>query len=179
MASSPASPRHVVLVGMMGAGKSTVGRMLATRLRRAYVDSDTVIEEQTGSTVGELFETRGEDEIRGIEQQVLVDALRDPVPSVIGTGGGVVTRAQGRDALRSGPFVVWLRAQPQTLARRVGNGEGRPLLAGTDVLETVTRLMQERRPLYEEVADAIIDVDSLEPDAVADKVVALVEAAAR
>ena len=176
MASSPASPRHVVLVGMMGVGKSTVGQMLATRLGRGYVDSDRQVEEQTGSTIGQLFSERSEDEFRQIEQQVLAEALRDPVPSVIGPGGGVVTRTEGRDALRSGPFVVWLRAQPETLALRVGDGSGRPLLEGTDVLATLTRLARERAPLYAEVADAIIDVDSLEPDAVAGKALALVKA---
>ena len=176
MASSPASPRHVVLVGMMGVGKSTVGQMLATRLGRGYVDSDQQVEEQTGSTIGQLFSERSEDEFRRIEQQVLAEALRDPVPSVIGPGGGVVTRTEGRDALRSGPFVVWLRGQPETLARRVGDGSGRPLLEGTDVLATLTRLARERAPLYADVADAIIDVDSLEPDAVAGKALALVKA---
>jgi shikimate kinase len=164
---------------MMGVGKSTVGQMLAARLGRGYVDSDQRVEEQTGSTIGELFSERGEDEFRRIEQQVLADALRDPVPAVIGPGGGVVTRTEGRDALRSGPFVVWLRAQPETLARRVGNGAGRPQLEGSDVLATLTRLERERAGLYEEVADAIIDVDSLEPDAVAEQVAALVKAAAR
>ena len=109
---------------------------------------------------------------------MLAEALRDPVPSVIGPGGGVVTRTEGRDALRSGPFVVWLRAQPETLALRVGDGSGRPLLEGTDVLATLTRLARERAPLYAEVADAIIDVDSLEPDAVAGKVAALLDGAA-
>jgi shikimate kinase len=170
MASSAASPRHVVLVGMMGSGKSTVGPLLATRLGRRYVDSDRAIEEQTGSTVGELFAERNEDEFRRIEHGVLAGALRDAVPSVIGPGGGVVTRTEGRDALRAGPFVVWLRARPETIAERVGEGWGRPLLEGTDVFDTVTRLVRERAPLYEEVADAIVDVDGLTPDAVADKV---------
>ena len=162
---------------MMGAGKSTVGEMLARRLARAYVDSDGVIELETGLTVAELFRSKGEEEARHVEQAVLAGALGDATPSVIGTGGGVVTRTEGRDALRSGAFVVWLRAQPETLARRVGDGSGRPLLEGTDVLATLTRIAGERAPLYEEVADAIIDVDSLEPDAVTGKVAALLEGA--
>jgi shikimate kinase len=159
---------------MMGVGKSTVGRMVAGRLGRAYVDSDDEAEQRTGSTIGQLFADRSEEEFRSIEQEVLADALANPVPSVIGPGGGVVTRTEGREALRE-PFVVWLRAQPVTLARRVGDGSGRPLLEGTDVLATVARLVRERATLYEEVADAIIDVDGLEPDAVAGEVVALVE----
>jgi shikimate kinase len=164
----------VVLVGMMGVGKSTVGPLLATRLGRRYVDSDRVIEEQTGSTIGELFAERSEEEFRRIEQGVLADAVADRVPSVIGPGGGVVTRTQGRDTLRAAPLVVWLRASPQTLAERVGTGQGRPLLEGSDVLETVTRLVRERAALYEEVADAIVDVDGLAPEAVVDKLLALV-----
>ncbi len=178
MASSPASPRHVVLVGMMGVGKSTVGQMLATRLGRGFVDNDQRVEERTGATIGQMFSERGEDEFRRIEHEVLADALLGAVPSVIGAGGGVVTRREGRAVLRSGPLVVWLRAQPETLARRVGEGSGRPLLEGTDVLATLARLAQERAPLYEEVADAIIDVDALEPDAVVDQVAALVGNAA-
>ena len=178
MASSTPFPRHVVLVGMMGSGKSTVGPMIAERLGRRYVDSDEVIEQRTGMTIAALFKAKGEPAARDVEQRVLDETLADPVPSVLGTGGGVVTRTSGRDALRAAPFVVWLRAQPETLTARVGNGEGRPLLAGTDVLETVRRLARERRPLYEEVADAVIDVDSLAPGGVVATTLGLLELAA-
>ena len=146
---------------MMGSGKSTIGPLLAQRLRRTYVDSDWEIERRTGLEVAELFDQRGEAAARDVEHRVLVDALAERRLSVIGTGGGVITRTAGRDALRRGPFVVWLRAAPATLARRVGDGEGRPLLQGTDVGQTLARLCRERRPLYEEVADVAVDVDVL------------------
>lgn len=177
MASSNRFPRHVVLVGMMGSGKSTVGPGLAERLGRRYVDSDEVIEQRTGMTIAALFKSKGEPFARDVEQRVLAGALADPVPSVIGTGGGIVTRMAGRDALRTAPFVLWLRGQPETLARRVGNGAGRPLLAGTDVLETVRRLTRERRALYEEVAHAVIDVDVLQPEGVLATALGLLELA--
>jgi shikimate kinase len=177
---------HVVLLGMMGVGKSTVGRLLATELARPYVDNDAEVERETGTQIADLFAARGEDEFRKIEQRVLAEALRSPIPSVIGPGGGVVTRAEARDVLRSGPFVVWLRARPDTLAERVGTGAGRPLLDGHDVLATLTTLARERAPLYEQVAGAIVDVDDLDADAVVAEVEALVrqrerhgEAAAR
>jgi shikimate kinase len=158
---------------MMGSGKSTIGPLLARRSGRRYVDSDREIERRTGLTVADLFAERGEPAAREVEHQVLTAALADARPSVIGTGGGVVTRAAGREALRRRAFVVWLRAQPETLARRVGGGEGRPLLAGTDVLHTLGRLSRERRPLYEEVADVTIDVDVLAPEGVVSQALAL------
>lgn len=158
-ASHPLDGHHLVLVGMMGAGKSTVGRAVAERLGRPLLDSDQMIEARTGRTVRQIFESEGEEAFRLIEAQVLADALASPQPVVIAAAGGVVLREQNRKALRDAHArVVWLSAAPTLLAERVRHGAHRPLL-DDDPLGTLTRMYEDREPLYREVADAIVRVD--------------------
>lgn len=171
-APGPAA-RRVALVGMMGAGKSTVGPLLARRLGWAYVDSDEQVEAATGRRVAEIFAERGEPAFRAEESAALRRALADPEPSVVSVAGGAVLDPDSRALLRDTATVVWLRASPATLAHRVGDGEGRPLLSG-DPAEVLGALWEVRRPLYEEVADAVVDVDDLAPDEVVDRVAAAV-----
>lgn len=162
--------QHLVLVGMMGSGKSTVARIVADRLGRRVIDSDAVIEARTGRTVREIFAADGEAAFRALETEVLVDALADPEPAVIAAAGGVVLSPANRDALaRSGARVVWLCADPATLASRVRHGVHRPLLDG-DPLGTLQRMTSEREALYREVADAIVTVDNRAPVEVAEAV---------
>ncbi|HLM96435.1 MAG TPA: shikimate kinase [Acidimicrobiales bacterium] len=165
---------HLLLVGMMGAGKSTVARLVAPRLGRLHVDTDEEVEREAGASVGEIFSTRGEAGFRAQEARVLDRVLAGEVPAVISVGGGAVLEARQRDALRQGGTVVWLRARPETLARRVGRNARRPLLAtaADGPAAALTRIDSERQPLYEEVADVVIDVDDLTPDAVAERVLA-------
>ena len=166
---SPASrDRHVVLIGMMGSGKTTIGRQLAERLGRPFVDSDEQVERRTGRTVREIFETDGEPTFRRLETEALTEALASSAPSVVAAAGGVVLSPENRRLLRE-PDVVWLRADPGVLARRVLGGDHRPLL-GDDPEATLRRLAGERRHLYEEVADLTVDVDAQEPDAVVETV---------
>jgi shikimate kinase len=171
---------HVVLVGMMGSGKSTVARLVAASLGRPHVDTDTEVERAAGSSVREIFSTRGEPAFRAEESRVLASVLAAPVPSVISVGGGAVLDPRQRDALRRSATVVWLRARPETLARRVGTNAQRPLLTHADTgegrAEALARIGAERRPLYEEVASTVIDVDDLTARAVADRVVAAARA---
>jgi shikimate kinase len=162
---------RVVLVGMMGAGKTTVGRELARRLGWRFADSDAMVEASTGSTVVELFATRGEAAFRSEESRVLAEALADGPPAVVSAAGGVVLDPANRTLLASSGAVVWLRADPATLAARVGPGEGRPLL-GDDPATALAELDAVRRPLYGEVADVIVDVDELEPSMVVDRILA-------
>lgn len=154
------SSRHLVLVGMMGVGKSTVGRALASQLGRALYDSDEMIEERTGRTVREIWTTDGEPVFRALETEALVDALVQSQPCVIAAAGGVVLSEANRDALH-GPevHVVWLRSDVEVLLDRVRNGGHRPLL-DDDPEATLRRLYDERAPLYQEVADAIVSVDN-------------------
>jgi shikimate kinase len=172
---SPNGP-HLVLVGMMGAGKTSIGRRVGKRLGRRHVDLDTAIERAAAMRVTEIFAAEGEAGFRDREHALLVDTLAHREPTVISTGGGAVQRADNRDAMRADGLVVWLRATPTTLLARVGDGSGRPLLAG-DPLGQLTRLAAERAPLYAAAAHHFIDVDHLSFDRVAERVAHLWTAA--
>lgn len=162
--------KHVVLVGMMGAGKSAVGRRVAARLVRPFSDSDTVVEDRMGRTVGEIWRTDGEATFRQYEAEALQSALADPTPSVIAAAGGTVLDAGNRAALDGDDnVVIWLRADPSVLLGRVAHGDHRPLL-DEDPEGVLARLHEERSELYAEVADAVIDVDDLDLDEVAARV---------
>jgi len=162
---------RVVLVGMMGAGKTTVGQQLAARLGWRFLDSDAMVEAATGSTVAELFATRGEESFRAEESRVLAAALTDAAPAVVSAAGGAVLDPANRRLLATAGTVVWLRAEPDTLAARVGDGAGRPLVRD-DPAAVLAELDAVRRPLYGEVADVVVDVDDLDPSTVADRILA-------
>jgi shikimate kinase len=168
------SARHLVLVGMMGAGKTTVGRRIAARLDRPFLDSDAAIEARTGRTVAQIFADEGEPAFRRFEAEVLREMLVSDEPAVIAAAGGTVLDGENRRALRGAALVVWLRAAPDVLATRVRAGDHRPLL-DDDALGTLQVLAREREPLYREVADVIIDAESTDPEHIAERVAALVE----
>jgi len=151
--------RHVVLVGAMGVGKTTVGRRLARELQRPFADADEQLELRAGRTIPAIFRDDGEQAFRRLESEVLVDLLGGPHPLVVAAGGGVVTRPENRALLGRRAFVVWLRASPGFLAARA-DPTHRPLLAGDpDPTVTLERLIAARTPLYDEVADATVDVE--------------------
>ena len=141
----------------MGSGKTSVGRMVARRLGRAFLDSDEQVEERTGRTVREIFETDGEAAFRRLEADVLAEALARPDPAVVAAAGGVVLDAGNRRRLKDQATVVWLRAEPAVLVTRVRSGDHRPLLAA-DPLAVLEGMKAAREPLYREVADHIVDV---------------------
>ena len=162
--------RHLVLIGMMGAGKTTVGRIIAARLGRPLLDSDEMIEAREGRTVRDIFRTDGEDIFRAMETEVLREALDNPKRAVIAAAGGVVLRAENRELLRhSGARIVWLRADPTVLVERVKSGGHRPLL-DNDPGGTLQKMYNDRAALYREVADAIVSVDNRTPNEVVDAV---------
>jgi len=169
MGSSAPSASSIVLVGMMGAGKTSVGSRLAARRGWPLLDSDRQVEEMVGRSVADIWVADGEAGFRSLEARVLADALASTAPAVIAAAGGTVLDPANRRLLRMHTPVVWLRARVETLVRRVGAGEGRPLLAG-DVAAAVARLDAERRPMYAEVADVAVDVDHLSADEVAERV---------
>ena len=152
------SRRPVALVGLSGTGKSSVARLLATRLGLVPADVDRRIEAAEGCTVSQFFARHGEAAFRERELAELSEVLDGP-PAVVATGGGVVTNATARERLARDCTVVWLRAEPDVLvARLAGTDEERPLLAD-DPTTTLRRLAAEREALYREVADLVVDVD--------------------
>ena len=149
-----------MLVGLMGTGKSTVGRALAERLGRRFVDTDAVIVERSGTSVADLFADAGEAAFRAVEADVLADALAAADPSVISAGGGAVVTPANRTRLTdTAVTVVWLRAAPTFLASLSLSTRQRPLLQDGDPVEVFTRLERERMPLYAEVADVVVDIE--------------------
>jgi shikimate kinase len=155
-------PRRLLLIGMMGSGKTTVGHLVADRLGWPYLDSDAEVEEATGKSVPEIFAAEGERAFRKAESDALTRALSTE-PAVVGVAGGAVLDAGNRMRIEEGGTVVWLRAEVATLAHRVGDGAGRPLLA-PDPLRALAELDALRRPLYAALADAVVDVDRLTPE---------------
>lgn len=141
--------RPVVLVGLMGAGKSTVGRRLAKRLGLPFVDSDNEIEEAAGIGTAELFEKFGESDFRDGERR-LVARLIDGTVRVIATGGGAFIDPRTRQLLNERAITVWLDASVDVLAERTGRRNNRPLLRRGDRSETLARLAEERGPMYAE-----------------------------
>lgn len=169
-----ATGSHLALVGLMGSGKTTVGHILAARLARTLIDTDDLIESATGKTIPELFSSEGEPAFRRYELDSLTRALARSELSVIATGGGVVTTPEARRMLELDATVVWLRASPELLAKRLGDDPSRPLLAGRDPLEAIRDMSVHRTPWYEEVADFIVDADDDDADRVADAVLDVV-----
>jgi shikimate kinase len=155
-----APDQHLVLVGLMGSGKTTVARIVADRLGREVIDSDAVIERATGRTVRQIFADDGEEAFRSLESAALIEALASPVPAVIAAAGGVVLRDENRAALKQASAkVVWLCATPALLVGRVMSGGHRPLL-DEDPAATLQQMYETRDALYREVADAIVLVDN-------------------
>jgi shikimate kinase len=149
--------RHVVLVGMMGSGKTTVGRRVAAHLDRPFLDADDELERRSGRTVREWFAEAGEGAFRDAESATLTALLDHPEPAVIAAGGGVVVREENRTALSS-PFVVLLESGPAFLASRVSKKAHRPLI-DDDLEGTIERLHGERSAWYHEVADVVVPIE--------------------
>jgi shikimate kinase len=164
-------PRTVVLVGLMGAGKTNIGRRLAQRLGVPFVDADDEIEKAAGCSIADIFAVYGEAVFRDGERRVLARLLDAP-PHVLATGGGAFMDASVRAKVREKGVSVWLRADLDTLVYRVSRkSEERPLLAGKDAREVLARLMEQRYPVYAE-ADITIDSGRESPDATVIQVVA-------
>lgn len=167
--------RTIVLVGLMGAGKTTVGRRLATRLGLDFVDADAEIEAAAGCTIEEIFRVHGEGAFRDGERRVIARLL-ERSPCVLATGGGAFMAAETRAAIKARGTSVWLRAELDVLANRLGKSrkQNRPLLKNGDVRETLQRLIDVRYPVY---AEADIVVESVEGphEAVVERIIEALE----
>ncbi len=153
----PAPTRTIALVGLMGVGKSTVGRRLASRLGLPFVDGDEAIEAAARMTVSDIFAQLGEAEFRAGEARVMRRLLEGP-PIVLATGGGAVLNPETRELMKAQSTAVWLRADLKVVAQRVQRRDTRPLLRGKDPLVALKAMAEVRYPVYEATADVTVDV---------------------
>lgn len=153
--------QKVLLVGMMGSGKTTVGAALSSRLGWPYLDNDVLLERTTGQTATDIVKSGGNEGLRVAESRVLTFLLGMPTQIIGGVAGGVVLDEGDRGRLADADaHIVWLRGSPKVLARRIGSGAGRPKL-GEEPEAALRKLAAERNPFYEQVAHQVIDVDAL------------------
>lgn len=160
---------HLWLTGMMGAGKSAVGRLLAERRHLPFYDVDQMIEAATGLTIPELFMERGEESFRQIEAGIVGEAAAAE-SGVIATGGGTVLSEENVAAMQATGTVVLLRASPKELDRRLAGSAGRPLLSGRDRSVRIAQLLEARSGAYERAADVSIDTDGRDPADIATRI---------
>ncbi len=164
---------NVFLVGPMGAGKSTIGRLLAAELNLRFRDSDRVIEERTGADIPWIFDMEGEEGFRERETAVLSE-LSNETDAVIATGGGIVLRAQNREIMKSSGFVCYLTASIDQLVERTARDKKRPLLQVENPRQKIIDLLELRDPLYQDAADFIVNTDRRSPKLVAQEIASLV-----
>lgn len=150
--------KTIVLVGLMGAGKTTVGRRLAKRLNRPFMDADEEIERSAGRSVSEIFEDFGETAFRDGERKVICRLLSEEEPMVLALGGGAFVNDQTRAVIRSTALSIWLKADLDTLMNRVGKRDTRPLLRASDPKTVMESLMRQRAQFYAQ-ADIAVDTD--------------------
>jgi shikimate kinase len=167
--SSLSLPRTVALVGLMGAGKSAIGKRLAMRLGLPFVDADDEIERAAGCSIAEFFERYGESDFRAGERRVIARLLDDP-PHVLSTGGGAYIDAATRALMRSKAVTVWLRADLDVLFDRVRRRGHRPLLSHGEPKEILAQLMNQRYPIYAE-ADIIVESTAQPADRTTEQVI--------
>lgn len=162
---------RVLLMGMMGCGKTTVGTALSARTGWEYLDNDELVRRATGEKTPDILGRRGEHAMREAESAALTEALAVPEPVIAAVAAGVVEGALDRDRLRTGGYVVYLRATMTTLVERVGSGQGRPWLQ-PDPATALARLHRGREELYRQAATLILDVDGATPEELAEAVLA-------
>jgi shikimate kinase len=168
---------RILLIGMMGAGKSTVGRELARQLGRPFLDNDALVRAGTGREPAEIDASDGEDALHRAEADALRTAIARRGASVIGVAGAIVDDAAERERLAGAGFVVWLRARPETLRARIGSGAGRRPEA-TDLGWLAAR-SSEREPVYRAVADLVVDVDERSVAEIVDRIRSALEGGER
>jgi shikimate kinase len=166
--------RSIVLIGMMGAGKSSVGRCLQRRTGLARFDTDEIVSSKFGLSISEIFSTYGERRFREVEAQALVE-LAAGEATIIVTGGGIVLRQENVDLLKQLGTIVWLDANEETLFERASRRSNRPLLQTEDPRTTFSEMLRARAPHYAKVADIRVDTSALTRDEVADVILSKVK----
>ena len=173
--TAPSAERHVVLLGLMGAGKTSVGRRVAERLGRPLLDGDAVLEERTGGrTAADIVDTESAERLHALEAEIALECLGTTTPAVIGPAASVIEVEAVRDAM-AGHIVVWLTGPVVRLAADASTKPHRPFLDDGDPVELFTRQMAVREPLVLPIADLVIDVYSMSKDDQAAAVVSLLQ----
>ena len=160
---------NIFFVGLMGAGKTTIGKLLAKKLKKTFFDTDHEIEKKLGVKVAVIFELEGEEGFRKRETQ-MIDELSNKKDIILATGGGAVLSEENRLLLKSRGKVIYLNAKPQLLAKRMAFDKDRPLLQQGNMLDTLTALYKERHPLYLNVASFVVETGQQKTQTVLNKI---------
>lgn len=176
-ARSALGKRNLIFVGLMGAGKSVIGRLVAQQMGLPFVDTDAEIERVSRMTIPELFEAYGEAEFRALETRVVERLLRSG-PRVVSTGGGAFINERTRACIKCGGLSLWLRADLDTLWERVNKRNNRPLLKTENPKQTLENLMTQRYPIYAE-ADVTVDSRDVRKETMANEVLSVIAAMAK
>lgn len=163
--------QNLIIVGPMGAGKSTIGRLLAKELKLSFKDSDKEIEERTGANIPWIFDVEGEQGFRDREQEVLGELCQQQ-DQVLATGGGAILRPENRQAMRAGGHVIYLHTSVEQQLARTARDRNRPLLRTANPGQVLRDLLEIRDPLYREIADILIETDERPPRMVVHEILA-------
>lgn len=163
--------KTIILTGYMGAGKSTVGRLLAKQEKLVFRDTDAMIEKEQGRTISEIFAQDGEQAFRDMETELIRRLIEEKMSdTVLSVGGGLPVREENRELLKRLGTVVYLMADKETIVERVQGSDSRPLLKGENLSEKVERMLAERDPLYRAAADLLIDTNGKAADRIAKEI---------
>jgi shikimate kinase len=163
---------NIVLIGMRGSGKTTIGKLLAKRLGKQYIEMDELIVERLGLSIPEIVDTYGWQKFRDTEAEITFEV--GGVDNVVNaTGGGVVTRDENIRELKKKGKLIWLKANTNTLLNRIGNSQSRPSLTGKSSREDMEVVMADRSPIYQRAADFIVDTEDKRPEEIVDTIVKL------
>ncbi len=163
---------NIFFVGLMGAGKTTIGKLLAKKLKKTFYDTDYEIEKKLGVKVSVIFELEGEEGFRKRETQ-MIDELTSKKDIILATGGGAVLNEENRRLLKERGKVIYLNAKPQQLAKRTALDKDRPLLQQGNMLDTLNNLYKERHPLYLQVSSFVVDTGQQKTQTIINKIEAL------
>jgi len=166
--------KNIILVGLMGSGKTTIGKQLSKSLERKFLDTDHAIEEKTGVDVSTIFELEGEEGFRSREHNFLRE-LKDSQKLVIATGGGIVLSSENRDLLKKIGCVVYLRSNIKDLVSRLKDDKTRPLIQNVNLSQKINELFHERDPLYASIADYIIETKNKNINIIKEEIMELIK----
>ena len=165
--------KNIVLIGFMGSGKSTVGKVLAKKMQLSVEDTDKLIEAEEGRSIRDIFAAEGEGFFRDLETGLLQEISQDEKKRILSVGGGTPVRPENRKLIQKCGKVIYLRVRPETVYERVKHDTGRPLLQCDDPLGKIKEMMAAREDAYTECADIIVDVDEMSVEMVAEKIIKL------